>query len=75
VSSPAPIEAGTIAAPTLILWGDHDGLLPREDQLALESAIPNSRLVVYEGVGHLILWEQPECVAADLTGFLRGLTV
>ena len=28
-TSPAPIEAGPISAPTLILWGDRDGLLDR----------------------------------------------
>lgn len=54
-----PTETGTITARTLILWGDRDELLSREDELALSTAIPNSRLVVYDDTGHLVLWEQP----------------
>jgi pimeloyl-ACP methyl ester carboxylesterase len=59
-------ETATITAPTLILWGDRDGFLPRSDQEALAAAIPGSRLVVYEDTGHAVHWEQPERVAADV---------
>jgi len=62
-----------IEAPTLIIWGDHDKFLPREDQEALAAAIPASRLVVYRGGGHAPYWEQPEQVAADLVAFTEGL--
>ncbi|GAA4682971.1 3-oxoadipate enol-lactonase [Phytohabitans rumicis] len=65
-----PSEAGTIAAPTLIIWGGRDELLPRAEQEALAAAIPGSRLVVYEDTGHLVLWEQPDRVAQDIAGFL-----
>jgi non-heme chloroperoxidase len=61
-----PTETGTIIAPTLILWGDRDGFLPRSDAEALAAAIPRSRLVTYEGAGHLLLVEEPERVAADV---------
>jgi len=30
-------------------------------------------LLVYEGVGHLVLWERPERVAADVADFLGTL--
>lgn len=69
-----PTERGTISAPTLILWGDRDELLTREDEEALSAAIPASRLVVYENTGHLVLWEQPEQVAADVTKFIASLS-
>jgi rifampin ADP-ribosylating transferase len=72
-SSPPPIDLGTISAPALILWGDRDELLERADQTALAAAIPNSQLLVYPGVGHLVLWEQPEQVAADITRFVQGI--
>ena len=72
-TAPAPTETGTITAPTLIIWGDRDDLLPEEDQRALAAAIPGSRLVVYENTGHLVLWEQPAAVAADLTRFVENL--
>lgn len=61
-----PTEIATIAAPALILWGDRDEFLPRSDQEALAAAIPGSRLVIYEGAGHALLWEEPERVAADV---------
>lgn len=73
ITAPAPTETGTITAPTLIIWGDRDDLLPGEDQRALAAAIPGSRFVAYEDTGHLVLWEQPEPVAADVTRFVENL--
>ena len=60
-----------IAAPPLLLWGDHDGLFPREDQDRLAATIEGAKLVVYEDTGHCPNWERPERVAADLDAFLR----
>jgi pimeloyl-ACP methyl ester carboxylesterase len=37
----------------------------------LAARIPNARLEVLEGAGHLLFWEQPERVAAAVTEFLR----
>lgn len=68
-----PTESGMITAPTVVLWGDRDGLLTREHEERLVGAIAGSRLVVYEGTGHLVLWEEPERVAADLVDFVRSL--
>ena len=71
--APPPTDVGTIMAPTLVVRGDRDEVLSRAEQEALSAAIPGSRLVVYEGTGHLVLWEQPERVAADVTDFVEGL--
>ena len=68
-----PTEQGSITAPTLILWGAHDALLPRRHQETLAARIPGARLVVYEGTGHLLLWECPERVAADVAEFLESV--
>jgi non-heme chloroperoxidase len=62
-----------IIAPTLILWGDHDEFLPRSDQDALTAAIGGSRLITYEGTGHVVHWEQPERVAADIVDLTERL--
>ena len=69
-----PSESGTITAPTLIIWGGRDKLLPLQDGYLLAAAIPGSRLIVYEETGHLVLWEQPERVATDLADFVAGLS-
>lgn len=68
-----PTEAGTITAPTLVLWGDRDELLAHDQQEMLVSAVPSARLLVYEGTGHLVLWERPDRVAADVSSFVTGL--
>ena len=60
-------------APTLIIWGDRDELLTKESEEVLAAVIPDSRLLIYEDTGHLVLWEQPERVASDLIAFVDGL--
>ena len=68
-----PTESGTIHAPTLILWGAEDGLLPHRGQETLAARIPGAALKAYPGVAHLVLWECPEQVAEDTNAFLASL--
>lgn len=65
-------ELGTITAPTLLLWGDRDGLSRRADQDGLLAAITESRLAVYDGAGHALHWEEPERFAGDLVSFAKN---
>lgn len=58
-----------ILVPTLVIWGDQDEILPRGDQQIILDAIHGARLLVYEGAGHVVHWEQPERVVADLVDF------
>jgi non-heme chloroperoxidase len=64
-------ELGSIRAPALVVWGDGDTILPREEQESMASLIPNARLVVYPGAGHAFYWEDPVRVARDLAAFVR----
>ena len=66
-------ELGRIAAPTLLLWGDHDAFARRSDQDALLAAIRGSRLEVYPGTGHAIHWEAPKRFASDVVRFCEEL--
>lgn len=59
-----------INAPTLILWGDKDGIGSRDQQASIAAAITGARLVVYRGIGHSPHWEAPHKVAADIALFL-----
>ncbi len=61
-----------IGAPTLILWGEQDALLPREEQEWRAAAIPDATLKVYPETGHLAHWVRPEWVVRDLEEFMRG---
>jgi non-heme chloroperoxidase len=66
-------ELDKIKAPTLIIWGDQDAILPRSAQEALAAAIAGSRLVVYPGAGHAFYWEEPDRFASDLVAFIEDL--
>jgi non-heme chloroperoxidase len=61
-----------IEAPTLLAWGEKDAMVTRADQDDLLGAIPHARLLVYEGAGHALHWEQPERYAADLAAFAEA---
>jgi non-heme chloroperoxidase len=63
-------ELASIGAPTLVVWGDRDVRYPRSEQEAIVAAIPDSRLVVYTGAGHLLHVEEPDRVASDLATFV-----
>ncbi len=60
-----------LRAPTLILAGDDDPLIPLPNARLLEWRIPDARLHVIRGGGHLFLLDQPEDVLAEVEAFLR----
>jgi pimeloyl-ACP methyl ester carboxylesterase len=62
-----------IQAPTLLLWGDGDALVPRQAQEELLRRLPDATLVVHPGAGHTPRWEDPSRVAAELVGLVGRL--
>jgi pimeloyl-ACP methyl ester carboxylesterase len=62
---------GDIKAPTLILWGAQDHLIPADAGRAFNKAIPGSTLIVYPATGHIPMEEQAEKSAADVRAFLK----
>ena len=68
-----PTHGGRIEAPLLAIWGDRDAFAPRADQDRLVREAADARLVVYEGSGHAMHWEDPERVAADIAAFVEAL--
>jgi non-heme chloroperoxidase len=63
---------GEIDAPTLILWGERDAILGREEQQWRAGAIPDATLKVYPDTGHAVAFERPEWVVRDLEEFIEG---
>jgi pimeloyl-ACP methyl ester carboxylesterase len=62
---------GQIAAPTLVVHGTEDRMLPADNAAGIASAIPGARLELMEGVGHLFFWERPAesaALIAELAG-------
>lgn len=61
---------GGILAPTLIIWGEQDTLLPREEQDWRATEIRDATLIAYPDTGHAVAAERPERVARDLETFM-----
>lgn len=66
-------ELVRVVAPTLLIWGDADGIVGREMQEELLSRLSESALMTYPGVGHTPRWQDPNRFAADLAGFVGRL--
>ncbi len=56
--------------PTLIVWGDHDDIIPVRHASVAHEAIAGSRLEILGGVGHFPHVEAPGRFLAVLTDFL-----
>jgi len=69
-----PVSKATFAplrdVPTLILWGEEDRLFPPAAARWFQAALPNARLIIYPGVGHLPQDEAPGLTADDVKAFL-----
>ena len=62
------IEA--IAAPTLVLHGTEDAVVDSRNTALLALRIPDARVELFAGGGHIFFWEQPERFARVVTEFL-----
>ncbi len=60
-----------IEAPTLLLWGEEDKLIPFTNAADYVRALPNATLVPLPGVGHLPQEEAPERSLDALRAFLK----
>jgi pimeloyl-ACP methyl ester carboxylesterase len=56
--------------PVMLLWGDADGIATRAHQDEMLAGLPNARLEIIAGGGHLATLEQPEAVNAALLNWL-----
>lgn len=62
---------GEIRAPTLIIHGRADTLVPFANGEKLRDLIPGSRLVALDDCGHIVSWEKPDEAAAAIFEFSR----
>lgn len=61
---------GEISVPTLLIWGEKDGITSRAHHDEIAEAISGARLEVIAGVGHLPTVEAPEVVVPLLADFV-----
>lgn len=60
-----------IKQPVLIIWGDQDKIIPVEHAHKFKRDIPNSRLIIYEGSGHIPMIENPQETIRDVLNFFN----
>jgi pimeloyl-ACP methyl ester carboxylesterase len=62
----------TAKLPTLIIWGARDPFIPVSHARVAHEAIPGSRLVIFEGVGHYPHCEAPERFVETIVDFIAS---
>jgi pimeloyl-ACP methyl ester carboxylesterase len=60
-----------IPAPTLVVWGGRDALLPPAMAEVFRAEIPNATLVVLEHASHVPMFDAAEELNRELAAFLR----
>lgn len=63
-------ELKRIHTPSLLIWGEHDRVVPLSIGKRLAQDLPNSELIVYEKTGHLLPEEQPRSILRDINRFV-----
>jgi pimeloyl-ACP methyl ester carboxylesterase len=59
-----------VSAPTLLVWGESDRIVPPQYAEDFKTAIPNARVAIIRAAGHLPQVEQPDQLVATLREFL-----
>lgn len=61
-----------INSPTLIIWGEHDKLIPLAYGQELNKVIPNSKLEVLKECGHMPIFEQTPKFVELVANFIKS---
>jgi pimeloyl-ACP methyl ester carboxylesterase len=61
-----------VTAPSLLVWGEQDALVDPAGAATFAAAIPDCRLLLMPGVGHVPMVEAPAAFDDALVGFLAG---
>jgi pimeloyl-ACP methyl ester carboxylesterase len=67
--------ARALRPPTLVVWGSRDRLVDPALAPRLAAAVPDARLLVLDGVGHVAMLEAPEPTARAVLGMVESLPV
>lgn len=65
------VDLKAVSVPTLVICGADDQVTPREASIAMAAAIPNARLHIVDGAGHVSNIEKPDEFNDALLTFLR----
>lgn len=65
-------DARAVAAPTLLIWGENDSVIPPSSAGLLRREIPDCRLLLMRGTSHVPMFERPREFNDALLRFLGG---
>jgi pimeloyl-ACP methyl ester carboxylesterase len=65
-------ELRQIPAPTLLVWGERDALVPSSLALPMQAALADAHLVLLPGAGHVPQYDRPRQFNAATLAFLAG---
>lgn len=71
IPRPISVDFGRITAPTLVLVGAQDRLIPPAHTLSLAAEIRGAKTATIPDVGHISARQNPAAVAAAVTAFLH----
>jgi pimeloyl-ACP methyl ester carboxylesterase len=74
LARPVEIDFGAIAAPTLVVAGSEDRLIPPAHTLSLAHEIASAQTATIAGVGHVGTIQDPAAVASEVLAFLQAQT-
>jgi pimeloyl-ACP methyl ester carboxylesterase len=69
-SQTLPHLLGAVRAPSLVVWGDDDRVVPQSAAKRYLEALPNAKLEIVKACGHCVDMEQPEALAKLVTTFI-----
>ena len=59
------------SVPLLVIWGSEDAVIPASHADLLLEALPSSKLVIFDGVGHFPHRAEPDRFLAELVDFIE----
>jgi len=66
-------DLARVTVPTLVVETAHDAIAPREVGAYVHAAVPGSRLVTLDAIGHCPQLSAPEATAEAIASFVAGL--
>lgn len=70
VATTLALSAAAIEAPTLVIAGAADRVVPAQLTMELAAVLPHAKSLLLQGVGHVTVMQAPQAVADAITQFL-----
>lgn len=65
-------DAHRLTMPVLIVAADRDRVVPIRQSQRLKARLPHAQMVTFQNCGHMLQYDMPDELGAELLGFLRG---